>query len=34
MYVDRTVIKEVKTRNKNFAMTLTDYRKGYDMVPH
>ena len=28
------VIKEVKSRNKNFAMTWIDYKKAYDMVPH
>ena len=34
LYVDRAVIKEVKTRNKNFAMISIDYKKAYDMVPH
>ena len=32
--IDRTVIKEVKSRNKNLAMAWIDYKKAYDMVPH
>ena len=34
LYVDRTVIKEVKSRNKNLAMAWVDYKNAYDMVPH
>ena len=34
LYVDRAVIKEVKSRNKNLAMAWMDYKKAYDMVPH
>ena len=34
LYIDRTVIKEVKSRNKNFAMAWIDYKKAYDMVPY
>ena len=34
LYIDRAVIKEVKSRNKNLAMTWLDYKKTYDMVPH
>ena len=34
LYIDRTVIKEVKSRNKNLAIAWIDYKKGYDMVPH
>ena len=34
LYIDRTVIKEVKFRNKNLAMVWIDYKKAYDMVPH
>ena len=34
LYIDRAVIKEVKSRNKNLAMAWIDYEKGYDMVPH
>ena len=34
LYIDRTVIKEVKSRNKNLAMAWIDYKKAYDMVPH
>ena len=33
-YIDRAVIKDVKSRNKNLAMALIDYKKAYDMVPH
>ena len=34
LYIDRVVIKEVKSRNKNLAMAWIDYKKAYDMVPH
>ena len=34
LYIDRAVIKEVKSRNKNLAMAWVDYKKAYDMVPH
>ena len=34
LYIDRAVIKEVKSRSKNLAMAWIDYKKGYDMVPH
>ena len=34
LYIDRAVIKEGKSRNKNLAMTCIDYKKVYDMVPH
>ena len=33
LYVDRAVIKEVKSRNKNLTMAWIDYNKVYDMVP-
>ena len=33
-YIDRAVIKEVMSRNKNLAMASVDYKKAYDMVPH
>ena len=33
LYIDRAVIKKVKSRNKNLAMTWIDYNKAYDMVP-
>ena len=33
LYIDRVVIKEVKSRNKNLAMAWTDYKKAYCMVP-
>ena len=32
--IDKAVIKEVKSRNKNLTMACIDYNKSYDMVPH
>ena len=35
LYLDRAVIKEVKSRNQNLAMAWIDYKnKVYNMVPH
>ena len=34
LYIDRAVIKEVKSRNKNLAVVWIDYKKACDMVPH
>ena len=34
LYIDRAVIKEVKSRNENLAMAWIDCKKDYDMVPH
>ena len=34
LYIDRAVIKEVESRNKNLAIVWIDYNKAYDMVPH
>ena len=34
LYIDRAVIKEVKSRNKTSPMAWIDYTKAYDMVPH
>ena len=34
LYIDREVIKEVKSRIKNLAMAWIDYKEAYDMVPH
>ena len=34
LYIDRAVIKEVKSRNKNLAVAWIDCKKAYDMVPH
>ena len=34
IYIDRAVIKEVKSSNKNLAKAWIDYKKAYDMVPH
>ena len=33
-YIDRAVIKEAKSRNKNLAISWIDYKKPHDMVPH
>ena len=34
LYIDRAVIKEFKSRNKNLAIAWIDYKKAYDMDPH
>ena len=34
LYIDRAVLKEIRSRNKNLAMAWIDYKKAYDMVPH
>ena len=34
LYIDRAVIKEVKSRKKNLSMVWIHYKKAYDMVPH
>ena len=34
LYIDRAVIREVKSRKKSLAMAWMDYKKAYDMVPH
>ena len=34
LYIDRAVIKEVKSRNKNLAMGWIDCKKAYDLVSH
>ena len=34
LYIDRAVIKEVNSRNKNLAMAWIDHKKAYDMVLH
>ena len=34
LYIDRAVINEVKSRNKNLAMAWIDYKKADNMVPH
>ena len=33
-YIDRAVIREVKSRKKNLAMSWIDYKKAYNTVPH
>ena len=34
LYIDRAVIKEVKSRNKKLVMAWVYYKKASDMVPH
>ena len=34
LYIDRAVIKEVESRNKDLALAWIDYKKAYDTVPH
>ena len=34
LYIDRAIIKEAKSRNKNLPMVWIDYKKAYDMFPH
>ena len=34
LYIDRTVIREVKPWKNNLAMAWIDYKKAYDIVPH
>ena len=34
LYIDRVVIREVKSRKKNLTMTWIDYKKVYAMIPH
>ena len=34
LYIERAVIREVKSRKKNLALAWIDYKKAYDVVPH
>ena len=34
LYIDKMVLKEVKSKKTNIAMGWKDYKKAYDMVPH
>ena len=34
LYIDRAVIKQVKSRNKKLAMVWIDFKEAYDMFPH
>ena len=34
LFLDKMILKEVKSRNKNLAMGWIDYRKANDMLPH
>ena len=33
LYIDQHILNESKTKRKNLAMALIDYKKDYDMVP-
>ena len=33
LYIDQHILNESKTRRKNLAMALIDYKKAYDMIP-
>ena len=33
LYIDQHILNESKTRRKNLAMTWTDYKKAYNIVP-
>ena len=33
LYIDQHILNESKTRRKNQAMALIDYKKAYDMIP-
>ena len=34
LYINKMILKEVKTRKKNLAMGWIDYQKAFDMLPH
>ena len=34
LYIDKQILREVKTKRKNIAMGWIDYHKAFDMVPH
>ena len=34
LYIDKMILKEVKTIKKNLAMGWIDYQKAFDMLPH
>ena len=34
LYINRVVIRQMKSRKKNLAMACIDYKKAYDIVPH
>ena len=34
LYIDKQILREVKTKTKSIAMGWIDYRKAFDMVPH
>ena len=34
LFIDRIILKEVKSRKKHLSMVWIDYRKAYDLIPH
>ena len=34
LYIDRAVVRAVKSRKKNLTMAWKDYKEAYDMIPH
>ena len=34
LLIDKMILKDCKSRQKNLAMVWVDYRKAYDMVPY
>ena len=34
LYIDKQILREVKSKRKNIAMGWIDYRKAFDIVPH
>ena len=34
LFINKMIIREVKSRKKNLAMAWIDYKKAYDMIPH
>ena len=34
LFIDRMILKEVKSRKKHLSMAWIDYRKAYDLIPH
>lgn len=33
LYIDETILREVKSREKNLTIAWLDYKKAYDMTP-
>ena len=34
LFIDKMIMRQVKTRKRNLSMAWIDYKKAYDMVPH